>query len=659
MHSEHLDFWLFPPQGDGEAAVRKRACMYKDVVEEVIGAGHLMLEAAPDYADVDGVARLGMEMTQGTDRFRGTGRLWRDPGLCLIAIAAECGDMPSRTLLAYEIAREVGHAMAEDDYCRIPAMWIRTLSRRVVDLLSERPTLLPNYRPEPVPWKGDRIEDIWLSTRKPDAHYLAETLLPHIGETLAKAHPKLDQEVRTAIERVIRSKCIQSGPLHQAASLLATGRGDGHIESPLKLARLLHWGAASLGERGSMLAVCEYVLMEIEKPDRVTETEALYALLHGWLHYGISHCRLGGIGPTRQVMRNMAGTKIGLQRGPLAPEADSGVANTAALSGFNKAEEPAERTEDEEFPFVDLDEVPEAKPAPGPTLVVIRSGMEGAAKSHRDMYAPLQAPLPLAVSKLPPEVVRATLTAEFPWLRPVVDMIVDDMWTRKALGDEAIRFRPLLLWGGAGIGKTTFARRVGELLGLPILTIAAAGASTALTLKGLSKGYQGAHPSIVVEHMLRTRTPNFLAVVDEIDKASQGSHNGDMAQVLLDFLEPATSSRWLDECLATEVDVSRVCWILTANDASRIPGPLLSRCRAFQVQAPVPEHFDALFRSVLRHIAGETGCRPEMLPQFDELDVEVLRRMFRKHPSVRSLRSKVERLIGLRAKAAPAGAVLN
>jgi|GEM_PF-3234434 len=658
MHRDYLEFWLFPPQGPEQNAVRHRACMYKDVIEEVLSAGHLMLETAPDYADVNGVARLGLDMTQSTGHFRETGDLWRDPGLCLVAIAAECGDMPSRTLLAYEIAKEVGHAMAEDDSCRIPSMWIRTLSRRVVDLLSERPTLLPNHMPDDRPWVGDDVNGMWLSTRKPDANLLAEKLLPHIGEAMSRAQPKLDRDVRTALQRVIRSRCMQSGPLNHAASLLAAGKADGMIEAPQKLARLLHWGAASLGDRGSMLAIAEYILLEIERPDRNTETEALYSLLHGWLHFGVTHCRLGGVGPIRQVMRNMAGTRIGLQRGPLAPAADSGVTSSPTLSGFNMAEELAERTEDEEFPFGDLGEGTEPKPA-GPMLVVIRGGMEGAAKSHRDMYAPLQAPLPLAVSKLPPEVVRATLTAEFPWLRPVVDMIVDDMWTRKALGDEAVRFRPLLLWGTAGIGKTTFARRVGELLGLPALTIAAAGASTNLTLKGLSKGYQGAHPSIVVEHMLRTRTPNFLAVVDEIDKAAQGSHNGDVAQVLLDFLEPATSSRWLDECLAAEVDVSRVNWILTANDASRIPGPLLSRCRAFQVQAPVPEHFDALFRSVLKHIAGETGCRPEMLPQFDELDVEVLRRMFRKHPSVRSLRAKVERLIGLRSKSVPAGAVLN
>jgi hypothetical protein len=656
MH-DHLVFWLFPPQGLAESAVRARACMLKDVTEEAICVGHLELDEVPQYGEVERIARLGMEMAQGTGKYAGSGGSWRDPGLCLVAIAAESGDFPSRTLLAYEIAREVGHAMAEDDACRIPAAWIRTLSRRVVDLLSERPKLLPNHKPEQTPFKGDRVEDIWLSTRKPDAHLLAETLLPHIGEAVSKAHPRLDRDVRTALERVVRSRCMQSGPLHYAASLLAAGKADGHLADPQKLARVLHWGAACLGERGSMLAVAEYLLMEIERPDRITETEALYSLVHGWLHYGISHCRLGGIGPIRHVLRDMASAKVGLQRGPLAPEADSGVTHPPMLSGFNLAEEHAERTEDEES-IGDLDEAKVSAPA-GPMLVVIRGGMEGAAKAHRDMYAPLRAPLPLAVSKLPPEVVRATLTAEFPWLRPVVDMIVDDMWTRKALGDEAIRFRPLLLWGGAGIGKTTFARRVGELLGLPTLTIAAAGASTTLTLKGLSKGYQGAHPSLVVEHMLRTGTPNFLAVVDEIDKAAQGSHNGDVAQVLLDFLEPATSSRWLDECLAAEVDVSRVNWILTANDAGRIPGPLLSRCRAFQVQAPVPEHFDALFRSVLRHIAGETGCRPEMLPTFDDLDIEVLRRMFRKHPSVRSLRSKVERLIGLRAKALPANAVLN
>lgn len=662
MHG-HLEFWLFPPQGTAESAVRARACMFKDVTEDAICVGHLDLDEVPEYGEVERIARLGMDMAQGTGKYAGSGGSWRDPGLCLVAIAAESGDFPSRTLLAYEIAREVGHAMAEDDHCRIPAVWIRTLSRRVVDLLSERPSLLPNHRPEPVPWKDDRIEDLWLSTRKADAHLLAETLLPHIGETVSKAHPRLDRDVRTALERVVRSRCMQSGPLHHAASLLAAGKADGHLADPQKLARVLHWGAACLGERGSMLAVAEYLLMEIERPDRTTETEALYSLVHGWLHFGISHCRLGGIGPIRQVMRDMASVKVGLQRGPLAPEADSGVrdASPGTLAGFNTAKEPA--AEEDEFPFAGDDEE-EAKPAPAETAGrracrVVLGDLEGTLKYIREQYAPLMQPVELKACPVDPEVIRQALSMDFPWMAPAIGMVVDDLWTRRSLGDPTARFRPILLWGRAGIGKTTFAKRLSELLGLPMLMIAAAGASTNLTLKGLSKGYQGAHPSATLEFILRHRVANPVAVVDEVDKVSIGSHNGDLTQTLLDFLEPVTARGWHDDCLNTEVDVSHISWILTANDVGRVPGPLLSRCRTFEIPAPDRSHFDALLRSIRRRLAEEAGCRPEMLPVFDDVEEEALRRSFARHTTVRSLKSKVERLVGLRARSAPAGIALN
>lgn len=112
-------------------------------------------------------------------------------------------------------------------------------------------------------------------------------------------------------------------------------------------------------------------------------------------------------------------------------------------------------------------------------------------------------------------------------------------------------------------------------------------------------------------------------------------------------------------CLNTEVDVSNVSWILTANDVSKVPGPLLSRCRTFEIAAPDKGHFDALLRSIRRRLAEEAGCRPEMLPAFDEVEEEALRRAFAKHTTVRSLRSKVERLIGLRARSAPEGVALN
>src|SRR5690606_23906378 len=60
----------------------------------------------------------------------------------------------------------------------------------------------------------------------------------------------------------------------------------------------------------------------------------------------------------------------------------------------------------------------------------------------------------------------------------------------------------------------------------------------------------------------------------------------------LGMLEPETATRWLDECLVTECDISQISWVLTANTTADIPEPLLSRLRIERVGALDP-YFDA------------------------------------------------------------------
>lgn len=91
-------------------------------------------------------------------------------------------------------------------------------------------------------------------------------------------------------------------------------------------------------------------------------------------------------------------------------------------------------------------------------------------------------------------------------------------------------------------------------------------------------------------------------VVDEIDKAgttySMRGTSSSMTTSMLQMLEPGTARHFECPYLRVPFDMSRVVWIMTANDVERIPAPLRDRSRVFILPKLSPgdavAHFDRL-----------------------------------------------------------------
>ncbi|AUH34316.1 AAA family ATPase [Paracoccus tegillarcae] len=91
-------------------------------------------------------------------------------------------------------------------------------------------------------------------------------------------------------------------------------------------------------------------------------------------------------------------------------------------------------------------------------------------------------------------------------------------------------------------------------------------------------------------------------VVDEVDKAgtmrTKSGNSTSLTTALLPLLDPGTAQRF--ECPFHRVpfDMSRLIWIMTANDAQHIPAPLRDRAKVFHLSAltakDAVEHFDRL-----------------------------------------------------------------
>ena len=183
-----------------------------------------------------------------------------------------------------------------------------------------------------------------------------------------------------------------------------------------------------------------------------------------------------------------------------------------------------------------------------------------------------------------------------------------------------------MLVGGAGAGKDSLVRRAGELVGRPAREFDLAGSADSRLLRGTAKGWSSANPSFPVSVIVETKIANPLIQFSELDKAGGNRSNGVVFDTLLAWAEPSTNRKWLDEGLASAVDLSGVCMIFTSNTLEGVPIPLRTRLRIIEVPLPRPDHVEALFaRAVARH-AKALGLGIGEIPELQPAGLAVLKR---------------------------------
>jgi ATP-dependent Lon protease len=166
--------------------------------------------------------------------------------------------------------------------------------------------------------------------------------------------------------------------------------------------------------------------------------------------------------------------------------------------------------------------------------------------------------------------------------------VLDDIRKHLALcvdSNDAIELPPMLLLGEPGIGKTHFARKLAELLGTGFGFVPMSSLTAGWVLSGASSQWKNAKPGKVFDTFLNGEYANPVIVVDELDKASSDGQY-DPLGALYELLEIDTATRFVDEFVELPIDASGAVWLATANDASRIPEPVLNRMAVYEIDAP-------------------------------------------------------------------------
>ena len=167
--------------------------------------------------------------------------------------------------------------------------------------------------------------------------------------------------------------------------------------------------------------------------------------------------------------------------------------------------------------------------------------------------------------------------------------------------EDDVELTPILLLGSPGIGKTHFARRVSQLLGTGYGFVPMSSLTAGWVLSGASSQWKNAKPGKVFDTFLNGDYANPVIVVDEIDKASAEGHY-DPLGALYELLETETATRFIDEFVELPIDASGAVWLATANDAARIPEPLLSRLQVYEIEPPDAEGAARIASTIYREI---------------------------------------------------------
>ena len=203
----------------------------------------------------------------------------------------------------------------------------------------------------------------------------------------------------------------------------------------------------------------------------------------------------------------------------------------------------------------------------------------------------------------------------------------------------------LCLYGPPGVGKTSLGKSIADALKRKYVRVSLGGLHDEAEIRGHRRTYIGAMPGRIIKNIQKAGSSNPVFILDEIDKVTQNTHNGDPASALLEVLDPEQNKAFHDNYLDVDYDLSRVMFIATANNVGNIPAPLLDRMELIEVSGYLTEEkIEIARRHLVPKALDSLGMKDKKI-RLSKAAIEKVIEGYTRESGVRALDKKITELL--------------
>ncbi|MBR6828166.1 MAG: endopeptidase La [Prevotella sp.] len=228
-------------------------------------------------------------------------------------------------------------------------------------------------------------------------------------------------------------------------------------------------------------------------------------------------------------------------------------------------------------------------------------------------------------------------------MEKVKERILEHMSVLSLRGD--LKSPIICLYGPPGVGKTSLGKSIAAAMKRKYVRISLGGLHDEAEIRGHRRTYIGAMPGRIIKSIQKAGSSNPVFILDEIDKVTQNTHNGDPASALLEVLDPEQNNAFHDNYLDVDYDLSNVLFIATANNLATIPGPLRDRMEIIEVSGYITEEkIEIAKRHLIPREMENTGLNlVEKKPSLNKAAIEMIIERYTRESGVRQLEKQINK----------------